>query len=318
MGRLNRSIIVIKQTKIHTAAVGIWQLAFCQLVIFVWVTTGCEKTVRQTRIRPERDPNQPVISTYEQACKLYQKVLDRYVRKDGGIDYQKLAEDTEARSRLDGFLSFVAEFELEHSLAVNDEKSRRAFYLNVYNACSLRGGLEFYPQGKIPADFDSILIFTVAGQEMSLHQMAEQMTVESDWRISLALSRPALSGPYLSNQVYSVVQLENQLDQAMKDYLGSCAGCQIDFAKQQVLLGRLIYDRKGEFLEEYKRRYGIEGVSLVSALIPYAWPATQVQMAEAAGFAIDRLPSDDRMNDIEREGLQEDDSQEEYRICGCR
>ena len=95
MGRLNRSIIVIKRTKIHTAAVGIGQLAFFQLVILVLVTTGCEKMVRQTRIRPDWDPNQAAISTYEQACNLYQKVLDRYVRKDGRIDYQKLAEDRE-------------------------------------------------------------------------------------------------------------------------------------------------------------------------------------------------------------------------------
>ena len=318
MGRLNRSIIVINRTKIHTVAVGIWQLAFCQLVILFWVTTGCEKTVRQMRIRPEGDPNQPVISTYEQACNLYQKVLNRYVRKDGRIDYQKMAEDTEDRSRLDGFLSFVAEFELEQSPVVNDEKSRQAFYLNVYNACSLRGGLEFYPQGKIPDEYDTDLVFTVAGQEMSLHQMAEQMTVQTDWRISLALSRPALSGPYLAKTIYRDDKLGAQLDQALKDYLGSCAGCQIDFAKQQVLLGGLIYDRKEEFLQEYKRRYGIEGESLVSALIPYAWPATQVQMAEAAGFAVGRLPSDNRINDIEREDLQEDDSQEEYRICGCQ
>ena len=318
MGRLNRSIIVIKRTKIHTAAVGIGQLAFFQLVILVLVTTGCEKMVRQTRIRPDWDPNQAAISTYEQACTLYQKVLDRYVRKDGRIDYQKLAEDREARSRLDGFLSFMAEFELEQSPVVNDEKSGLAFYLNMYNACSLRGGLELYPQGKIPDEFDTDLIFTVAGQEMSLHQMAEQMAVNEDWRISLALSRPALSGPYLANQVYSAVQLESQLDQAMKDYLGSCAGCQIDFAKQQVLIGGLIYDRKGEFLEEYKRRYGIEGESQVSALIPYAWPATQVQMAEAAGFGVGRLPLDNRINDIEREDSQEDGSQEEYRICGCQ
>lgn len=318
MGRLNRSIIVIKRTKIHTVAVGIWQLVFCQLVILVLVTTGCEKTVRQTRIRPEGDPNQPVISTYEQACNLYQKVLDRYVRKDGRIDYQKLAEDVETRNKLDCFLSFIGTMDPAQAKMFEDENSRQAFYLNVYNACSLRGGLEFHTQGRIPDKFDTDLIFTIAGQEMSLHQMAEQMAVQTNWRISLALSRPALSGPYLSNQVYSAVQLENQLDQAMKDYLGSCAGCQIDFAKQQVLFGRLIYDRKGEFLEEYKRRYGIEGESLVSALIPYAWPPTQVQMVEAAGFAVGRLPSDDRINDIEREDSDKDGSQEEYRICGCQ
>jgi hypothetical protein len=316
MGRLNRSIIVIKRTKFNFAARGIWQTRFCGLVLLV--LAGCTGPAERTVLRFDCNSVPPAVSTYEEAVGLYQQVLDDYVREDGRIDYRKLAEDVEARNKLDCFLLFIGNIDPVQSMIFDNEKSRLAFYLNVYNAGSLRGGLEFYPQGKIPADFGSVLIFSVAGQEMSLAQIAEQMTVETDWRILPALSQPRLSGPYLAKKIYRGEQLEEQFDQALKDYLGSCGGFQIDFDPQRVLFGELIYNRKDHFVDEYKQRYEIENVSLISALIPYAWPKTQEQLADVAGFGIGKLPVDDRINDVERENSAEEGSQEEYRICGCK
>jgi hypothetical protein len=260
-------------------------------------------------------------ATYEQVIEKYQLVLSQYLQEDGRMDFGKLAEDTESRNFLDCYLSFAANIKPDQAGMFDDKNAQLAFTINVYNACALRGVLEFYQLGKgntLPANFASGWLFSVAGQELSLNQMAEKMEPAKDWRIAFALSLPVLSGPYPAEKVYRGDTLEQQLDEAVKNYLASCAGLQIDYNRQKVLFGELIYQRRNDFVNEYQKRFGTKNVTLLSALVPYARPGTRKQLADVVGFGVDMLHEDYRVHDLDRDEQEPGKEQEEYRLCGCK
>ncbi len=232
----------------------------------------------------------------------YEQVLEEYLGNNGKIEYEKLAADQEAQSKLDDYLAWVGQVEaqeLDQPPAYQD--GRQAFYINAYNACVLRGVLELYPfieLSEAPGDFYEDLHFLAASERLSLTQIALEGGKDIDWRVSFALGGPCRSEPAIAKTLYTPENLHRQLDEAVKNYLGSCAGMRIDHARKQILFGKLIYQRKESFIQSYYDRYNIEGVSLISALGPGWGPPPPAFFADQVGYRGGPHKMVPRLNDV--------------------
>ena len=265
--------------------------------------SGCTPPVMIEPINIAYDVSEFDLSDPNAIQQGYQQVLDEYIAgsKDNRIDYQKLRDDQAARGKLDRFLAWAGQVEVQYPDYWAGSQERLAFLINVHNALALSGVFQFEPFDKLselPGDYFEIVRLKMAGEYLSLHQIAQQCGVASDWQVGFALGGPNRSDPFIAERIYTPENLPQQLDEAVKNYIGSCAGLRVDHARYRILLGKLLYDRIGYFTGSYYDRYNIENVSMVSALVPWAGRRTQEQLVELVGYAADEQIWDDRLNQI--------------------
>ena len=216
----------------------------------------------------------------------YGTVLANYITDDGAIDIDGLLADDKAQRDLDCFLGAMNE-ELDDPAPSAGADQQIANWINWRNAAVLRSVVEAYGFFESPEGPDRVIL------RASLER--EAPPAAEDWRLPFALGGAGRDGPAISNLPYTAEDLDGQLDRALKDYIGSCAGLQVDHARQRVLFGRLIYRRKEWFIGSYHLKHGVT-VSLITAVTPFAWPQTQQQLADLVGYTAAELEADDTLN----------------------
>ncbi|MCP4712354.1 MAG: DUF547 domain-containing protein [Planctomycetes bacterium] len=285
--------------KLLTGKIAIWFMG----IGFLLLVTGCADPVVIESIDLEYDALEFDLKEPNAILQGYQQVLDDYiaVSKDNRIDYQRLRGDQAARGKLDRFLAWAGQVEGQKPDYIVGSQKRLAYLINVHNALALSGVFQFEPFDKLselPGDFFEIVRLKMADEYLSLHQIAQQCGVESGWQVAFALGGPNRSDPFIAETIYTPENLSQQLNEAVKNYIGSCAGLRVDHARYRILLGKLLYDRIGFFTGSYFDRYNIENVSVVSALVPWSAPRTQEQLVELVGYEADEQIWDDRLNQV--------------------
>ena len=233
----------------------------------------CLYCVNSARSSQQKSPPGPISEGRDQ-CVLfdgYVQVLREFVDHKGMVNYQGLKA---RRHSLDGFLAKLQS--LEPAEYENwDEKSQIAFWVNAYNALTLKAIIDNYPIKasffrsfrfpnnsirQIPGVWDE-LRFEVMGRKLTLNEM-EHRIIRSDFgepRIHMALVCGALGCPPLRNEPYSGKNLDFQLDDQARRFLGDGEKFLIDRTKRRVYLSK-IFDWYGQdFVERYEREPGFPG-----------------------------------------------------------
>ena len=193
----------------------------------------------------------------------YKTVLKTYVDGKGFVDYRGLKNNS---GELDAFLSLLANIESENyqSWTVPD---KIAFWLNAYNALTLKTIIEHYPIKssffksltfpknsirQISGVWDKIM-FSVIGEEMTLdhieHQILRKEFIEP--RIHTALVCAAKSCPPLRNEPYNGENLNSQLEDQTKKFLFSQKNFLIDNKKHTIYLSSIFEWFGEDFLAGY-------------------------------------------------------------------
>lgn len=150
----------------------------------------------------------------------FDRLLGRYVTASG-VRYADWAADEADRARLDAYvdsLETVAAAELERSEAL-------AFWINLYNAATLKLVLDHYPVesiqdlGRDEATPWQIPLVTVEGRTLSLDQIEHEILRPGfeDARIHFALNCAARGCPPLRPTAFRGETVEAQLEQATLD-----------------------------------------------------------------------------------------------------
>lgn len=144
---------------------------------------------------------------------IYADLLYKYVDEKGLVDYEGLKQD---EAKLDAYLEIL-------SSTGRDELSRDelyAFYINVYNAFTLKLILMHYPVESI-RDIGSILrgpwkqrIVTLEGEKYHLDNIEHDILRPEfkDARVHFAVNCSAMSCPPLLQEPYTGAKLQQQLD----------------------------------------------------------------------------------------------------------
>lgn len=244
----------------------------------------------------------------------YGEVLKTYVDEQGLVNYRELKSH---RMGLDRFV---------HSLSVLnpsvydswEEKQKLAFWINVYNALTIKAIIDNYPIKatffrslrfpsnsirQIPGVWDRIA-FNVMGNRMTLDQI-EHETLRAKFhepRIHMALVCAALGCPLLRNEPYFAEKLDAQLNDQTKSFLGNPEKFRIDRKAGTVHLSSIFkwfgqdFEKQYGTTEKLSRFQGPER-SVLNFISGYLNPVDRTYL-ETGVFSTDYLKYDWSLNEM--------------------
>ncbi len=197
----------------------------------------------------------------------YAAVLKARVDDEGMVNYRELKA---SRRRLDLFVGLLGDLDKEVYEEWTDEQ-KIAFWINAYNALTLRVIIDHYPIKKggllaglrfpknsirqIPGVWDQIK-FTVMGEKMTLEEI-EHETLRKDFdepRIHMALVCAAMGCPPLLNEPYVAVRLEEQFTGRAEKFFSNPKKFRIDRRRREVHLSPIFK----WFGEDFEKTYGTD------------------------------------------------------------
>ena len=232
----------------------------------------------------------------------FDEVLKAYVDERGMVDYARLKET----GALDPYLQRLAQTD-PSSL---DEEERLAFWINAYNAQTLKLILDNYPVESIrritpvsvpgtsvnipgvndPFDLD---FATIGGETYSLNDI-EHGTIRERFdepRIHFALVCAAMSCPKLRREAYTGAALDQQLDDQARTFLHDEAKNEIPASESTIRLSKIFDWFGGDFGRTKAQRQAF--------LAPY-FEGDVRQKLEAGAYAIEFVDYDWVLNDQAR------------------
>ncbi|HEY3383518.1 MAG TPA: DUF547 domain-containing protein [Vicinamibacterales bacterium] len=240
----------------------------------------------------------------------YGRLLAAYVR-DGRVDYRSLAAERAALSAVARAFGEVAP-DSEKAWTLDQ---RLAFWINTYNFFTLRavldhypirgGWLSLYPRNSI-RQIDGVwskLTWRVAGRDLTLDDIEHRILrpVYREPRIHFAINCASLGCPPLRSSAYLAAQLEAQLDEAARTYLGSPQGAAVEHSTLAVTSILKWYG--ADFVDRFAR-LGPAGrdakESAIVAVITTYGPARASALARTPGVKIRFLDYDWSLNDVAR------------------
>jgi hypothetical protein len=189
----------------------------------------------------------------------YASVLSAYVSDDGLVDYAELAAH---REPLDAFLASVAYFEPDKYDTWKDS-DKIAFWLNAYNALTLKTVIDQYPikpaPGRSVYPADSIRQIPGVWDRKETVILQRPMTLNAiehdvlrrefeEPRVHVALVCGALSCPPLRAEPYRGSSLDAQLDDQTRRFLSDVRNFHIDRDRGEVWVSQLFEWYAEDFL----------------------------------------------------------------------
>ena len=201
----------------------------------------------------------------------YNSILKEYVNSQGLVDYKKLKEN---RQQLDEFNSAIGAVTPSTYNSWTDSQ-KIAFLINAYNSLTLESIIDNYPTKsirRIPGVW-KIRKFDVAGEKMTLDHIEHQVLRKefNQPGIHVALVCAAISCPPLRREVYTGEQLEKQLDDQAKIFLGNNQGFKIDSQNNTVYLSSIFKWFGQDFEKTYGQAENIDGLNKTeTSIVNYA------------------------------------------------
>ena len=179
----------------------------------------------------------------------WDRLLARFVRAgpDGSNRFAYREVDAEARGRLDAYLDSLA----RRTISSFSRPEQKAYWINLYNALTVRTVLDRYPVETIrdidisPGWFSDgpwgAELISVEGEALALDDVEHRILrpIWRDARLHYALNCAAAGCPQLAAEAYTGAAVERQLDLAARAFVNHSRG--VEATGDRVLLSR-IYD----------------------------------------------------------------------------
>ena len=222
----------------------------------------------------------------------FNKLLKKYVDKNGMVNYKAWHASTTDRSTLTTYLEHLGQASFNQPAQRN---AQLAYWINAYNAVTIEGILRVYPTKSIrkhtkPVGYNiwKNLKLHVADKKINLEDIEHKVLRKmNEPRIHFAIVCASIGCPRLLNEAYSAEKMEQQLTVNTKDFFSRSQNLQIDPNSKQIKLSKL--------LEWYGSDFGGDINTQLTAYKKY-WPAESVQAVAPGGFSIGYLSYDWNLN----------------------
>jgi hypothetical protein len=197
---------------------------------------------------------------------LWNELLKSNVKPNGQVDYKGFIRE---KPKLEKYLKLLSENAPDRKTWSKNEQL--AYWINVYNAFTVKLIVDFYPTKsirdlgpriKIPLikDVWHYKFFKIAGVEMSLDEVEHSILRKEfeEPRIHFAINCASVSCPPLLNEAFVAVNLENQLMRVTTTFINDPTRNKI--SSQSAQLSSIFSWFKGDFtkkgtLIEFLNRY---------------------------------------------------------------
>lgn len=256
---------------------------------------GCSPSVRHMEPLSNKDRVQ-VPTTFDHS--LFDAVVQQYVDDGGWVDYAGLKRDR----ALDPYLEQISQTRPDGL----SEAGQIAFWINVYNATTLKLIASNYPTSSIlrlaprglfgfhfhiprANDVFRATKVNVGGDALSLHDMEHEILRKhfDEPRIHFALVCGALSCPPLRNQAFTADRLDAQLDEQGRIFLHDTTKNKVDADGTKIYLSKIF--------KWFKEDFGGTDASLQHFLASYFSGEVRQKLA-AAAFRISYMRYDWSLN----------------------
>lgn len=202
-------------------------------------------------------------------------LLQKHVR-NGKVNYQGLKADQAA---LDAYVSQL-ESVCKMSFSSWKPNDKQAFFINAYNAYTLRLVLKYYPITtiqKVPGgdawQQKSVSLKNLFGKKTTLHHLENNIIRKrfKDPRIHFALNCASNGCPDLQNRAYLGTQLNRQLQRVTTSFLANANHNRFNADTSTLYLSKIFDWYKGDFGGDRK---------LVAYFMKYAPKVVKEQLAQ--------------------------------------
>lgn len=154
----------------------------------------------------------------------WDKLLRKYVDKDGYVNYRSWHASASDRRVLSGYLNSLSQATPPVSAG---KDSKLAFWINAYNAVTVHGILREYPTSSIRNHTAKLFGYNiwkdlqlyVGGRAYSLEAIEhETLRKMSEPRIHFAIVCASIGCPRLLNEAYTPSKVQQQLETNAKDF----------------------------------------------------------------------------------------------------
>jgi len=227
---------------------------------------------------------------------IYDTLLKRYVDQEGFVAYRQLKAQDEAR--LQAYLDALGDVDPEQ---LRDRAERLAYWINAYNALTIKGILYFYPTKSI-REHVSVIGYNiwkdykmqVNGTAYSLddieHDILRKM---GDPRIHFAIVCASVSCPKLLNEPYTGNRLDDQLTRSTRDFFSDPKKFRIDRSAGSV--------HQSPIMDWYKDDFGKNKMERLAFIKPFLSDADDRAFLDSSGLKVKNLDYDWHLNDQSRQ-----------------
>lgn len=176
---------------------------------------------------------------------LFQQVISTHV-DNGFVDYPAIDHNADYHHYLTN---------LEAVTPLHGNSEQLSYWINAYNALAIKGILD----GRSPLSFFGKIgyfynaEYKVNGKTINLYDLEHDLIIPlSEPRIHFALNCASVSCPKLSNNVYRVNTLEQQLEQAAIEFINDKTRNQFDYGSKIAHLSEIF----NWFAEDFEKHSG--------------------------------------------------------------
>jgi len=267
-----------------------------ELVVLTLVTLDTNACFAGTKVTLGRNVGAGQLVSMDQVDhSAWDALLKRYVDESGNVAYaqwQKSAADVQA---LDTYLTTLSAASAQSRAS---KPAQLAFWINAYNAVTVRGILREYPTTSIRNHtakafgyniWDDLLL-TVGGNSVSLNQMEHEVLRKmGEPRIHFAIVCASRSCPRLLNEAYTAEKLDEQLTRNTQAFFAHPGNFQYDAGRRQMQLSSI--------LKWFGEDFGNGQAAQLRTIAPYLPNRQAYDAAVANAVSVSHLDYDWGLND---------------------
>ncbi len=253
---------------------------------------------------------------FDHQHRIFDQLLKQYVDDKGFVDYRGLQQNDQQLVVYQQLLSELAADEFSNW----NEAQRLAFWINAYNAFTLRAIVDHYPikrRGSLKGLFgpsNSILQipgvwkkleWQAAGQTVTLDQIEHEIlrVKFEEPRIHFAIVCASISCPNLRNEAFVADRIDAQLDEQLHNFIANKdKGVNIDTHRKRVKLSK-IFSWFGEDFDvpendsELFNRYSGDKAAVLGYLARYLPAGDELRLLRSGDLRVSYLDYDWNLNE---------------------
>ena len=236
--------------------------------------------------------------------RLFDRVLQAYVGRDGRVDYTGLKAN---RDSLDAYIDSLGSFSpRSHPDRFPARQHELAYWINAYNAFVLRGVIDEYPVATVmeigeESGFFSKLYFQAGGDSLTLDELEHGIIrpLYREPRIHFAVNCAAASCPPLENRAFRGEDLDLRLEAALQRFAGAPLHVRVDAENRLLHLSKILLWFGPDFVEWFPRDREDPPAdpTLIDYLMPYLNPEQAAYLRQNPDVAISFNEYDWTLND---------------------
>ncbi|QDS98409.1 DUF547 domain-containing protein [Adhaeretor mobilis] len=218
----------------------------------------------------------------------WDRLLKKYVDNNGMVDYRGWKANSEDTARLDKYLSNLSRYNPE---AKSTRPAQLAFWINAYNAATIKGILREYPTKSIRDHTAKLLgyniwddlLLLVGNKAYSLNEMEHKVLRKmGEPRIHFAIVCASIGCPPLLNEAYQPESLDEKLSANTRRFFADPSKLKYDAKENRLSLSPIIKWFSEDFGESQQQR--------IRLIEPYFPGTTQKSLANLDEITVNYLP----------------------------